>query len=237
MRAIAPLRYLLVLLGTVVCIGAVEVIFVHHGFENKSQHLTDLSVMRQIADTYQQLYPQRPMGQYVQGAIALKQGNHDLAAEHLRQAVSYDGTQENILYDYAVSLVKRHESADRIESAVKLWQWHYPKSTRPDPRTFASPPPVDSDRYRKGVTALRNSEFATAIACFEQDIADGIRTEQLLYNYALTLVLQNADANKIQSAVALWRRQFPDSQREDPRTAVERALQGRDLKTEPPTTR
>ncbi|MAR10983.1 MAG: hypothetical protein CL681_13640 [Blastopirellula sp.] len=216
--------YLLLILGVATVFASFEVLVVHEGFEKKSTHTQQPQVMDAIAATYHQIYPQRPMSHYVRGAIAFKQQRFGEAEKHFIEAIERQGTQENMLYDYAVNLVIQRASQEEVDQAIRAWQRNYPDSKRPVPQMGEPPPAGDSEMYLRGVDALRAQDFEAAKHCFEAEIATGTRTEQLLYNYALTLVLHKEDAKTIESAIALWREHFPNSQRQDPRIAVAQAL-------------
>ena len=224
MQAKTSVVYLLLILCVATAFAMTEIFYVHEGLDQKSQHTQQPQVMDAIATTYHQVYPQRPMSHYVRGAIAFKQQRYGEAEKHFGEAIQQHGTQENMLYDYAVNLVIQRASQEKIDRAIREWQRHYPDSQRPVPRMDAPLPAGDSENYLRGVAAFRSRDFATAKRHFEQDLASGARTEQLLYNYALTLVLQKEEEQAVEAAIALWLEYFPDSQREDPRIAVAEAL-------------
>lgn len=216
--------YLLLILGVSTAFATAEILFVHGGFTSKSQHTQQPLVMKAIAETYQQIYPQRPMSHYVRGAIAFKQQRFGEAEKYFAEAIQQHGTQENMLYDYAVNLVLQRASQEKIDQAIREWQRHYPDSKRPVPQMSEPVPVGDSEVYLQGVAALRAREFGAARRYFEREIATGSRSEPLLYNYSLTLVLLEEEDQVIEEAIALWHEHFPNSQREDPRIAVAKAL-------------
>ncbi len=75
--------------------------------------------------------------------------------------------------------------------------------------------------YTEGVALVIEGNLLAARRKFEEALATGDRTnEDLLYNYAITLVSLQADSKDIDAAIASWRYNFPFSDREDPRTAV-----------------
>jgi hypothetical protein len=89
---------------------------------------------------------------------------------------------------------------------AKLFEEIYPESPR-------------SESY-KGLSALLNEKNPQkAREHFESALATGFKSdEQLLYYYALTLVLLKEDPEKINAAVRTWRVNFPKSALPDPRT-------------------
>lgn len=222
-RALDSVRYLAALLLVTVGLGMLEVVLVHGGFDTKSKHLNDPETMEQIAATLGTIYPQRSLSHYVKGALSVRAKQHEPALNHFERAISYRGTEENLLYDYAVNLVACRRSDDEVASAVDAWRFHFPGSGRPDPRTAREnkPATLDSAHYEAAITALRSGDYVTARKRFEQDIRAGSHSEQLFYNYAVTLVLQSAAEGDVARAIGHWRENFPFSPRPDPRTILD----------------
>lgn len=222
MREISTLRYLALLLAATVAVGVVEIVFVHEGLSEKSDHLNNRAKMEQIAEAFGELYPERPLAHYVSGALKVRAEQFEPALSDFELAIRLRGTEENLLYDYAANLVACRRDDAEVQSAVDAWRFHFPKSARPDPRAAktSTTQETDSELYQQAIAALRDEDFETARQKFEQDIRNGSRSEQLFYNYAVTLVLMSASETEISEAVDMWRRHFPFSQREDPRAIL-----------------
>jgi hypothetical protein len=73
--------------------------------------------------------------------------------------------------------------------------------------------------YYAGVRALFSEHNPKeARRHFERAVKMGVKTdEQLLYYYAVTLILDGADQKEVDEAVANWRRNHPASREIDPR--------------------
>lgn len=226
-RSLVTIRYLLLLLLLAAGLGAAEVFLVHQGFGEKSQHLNQTNYMALVANTFRELYPDRPLSHYIDGALLVRSHQNEEATSQFELALEYRGTEENLLYDYAANLVATGRRSHEVESAVKAWRFHFPKSNRPDPRSLQRTESlvVDSELYIAAINDFRNGDYKSASEKLKQDIAAGSHTEQVFYNYALTLVLQDADADEIATAVWVWRQHYPNSIREDPRSVVQRAVQ------------
>jgi tetratricopeptide (TPR) repeat protein len=213
-------------------IAALEIIHVRNGFHRTAPaNVNDPQVMESLANTYYELYPERGMPHYVRGAVAIKQENYQSAREHLERALALNNFGENVLYDHAVNLIRLGESQDLIDASIRRWRWHYPKSRRPNPATLDIYPqdvpssPEDSPEYLAGRAALLNLNFEEARRYFEEDLAAGCTSEQLLYNYSLTLLFLEETSDVVDDAIDQWRAHYPDSNRLDPREAYRRMSQ------------
>lgn len=64
--------------------------------------------------------------------------------------------------------------------------------------------------------ARTRERLAPAVEHYERALASGLKSEEnLQYNYALSLIQMRADPEKIDRAIADWRRNFPNSQYRD----------------------
>ena len=73
--------------------------------------------------------------------------------------------------------------------------------------------------FRRGLIAMSvRQDDAQALRSFERALATGIKTnEDLLYNYALILILMKKDSKIVNAAITDWRLNFPNSYQPDPR--------------------
>ncbi len=100
----------------------------------------------------------------------------------------------------------RQTEQRHVKDYAKFLQEFYPDSSRA--------------QYYRGIEALiaQPPRLEEARRHFEDALAPGVKTdEQLLYYYAVTLVLQGEDPEKIEEAIADWRWNHPRSTAPDPR--------------------
>lgn len=226
MKYLLSFRTLILVYAAAAVFASVEIAVVRDGLHRHvDPNVNRLEVMEGIAETYNSLYPQRPTSHYVLGAVAFKKNDRPLAREHFELALAMNGHQENVLYDYSVNLVLQAADPKQINEAIENWRWHYPKSPRPDPRLAADPrsPAGDTADYLAGIAAFRKLRFREARRHFEKDLAAGSDSEQLFYNYALTLLFLDEEDMRIDSVIGQWRSSYPNSNLDDPRPAFERA--------------
>jgi tetratricopeptide (TPR) repeat protein len=219
-------RSLLVVYGVAAVFALVEYYSVRGGSDRVDEPFVNRpEIMAQLAETYMQLYPDQSMAHYLRGTLAYKEQDHQRAREHYEQALRTNGSSENALYEYALNLVAQGEPESRIEAAVRQWQWHYPKSKRPDPRAALPQSPYDLILAAGKDAEL--GEFVSARVKYERAFALGDRSEALLYNYTLTLLLLGERQELIDRAAGDWRIAFPGSEREDPRVVFQRGIETR----------
>jgi len=107
-----------------------------------------------------------------------------------------------------------------------------PQKNSPDRTGLADESPVvlslfpdspESD-YIRGVNAkYLRYDLAEARRYFERAISTGIKShEDLFYDYAVVLFLMEAESTDIDAAVAVWRKNAPNSTRLDPREFIPR---------------
>lgn len=85
-------------------------------------------------------------------------------------------------------------------------------------------PDLPRSGYFRGIRALFADppDLETARKEFEQALATGIKTdEQLLYYYAVTLVMLDEEPEVVDAAIANWRLNHPRSTNLDPRVMAE----------------
>ena len=86
----------------------------------------------------------------------------------------------------------------------------------------------DPERMAEFLTQMQG-RLANAAKHYENALNAGLKSEEdLTYNYALTLIRIRADGEKIDRAIADWRREFPHSSRRDlgeRRKAIEKQYQ------------
>jgi tetratricopeptide (TPR) repeat protein len=220
MQWLRSLRSLAIIYGIALVVACWEYTQVQHGDPQPDPLRRDLDRVERLSDVYGKLYPRRRSPAYYQGFEAFHRRDYAKAREYFEQALAADDKDENLLYEYAETLVRLEESPEVVNRAVAAWRWNFPFSQFPDPRD-EQPGLVDSPEYMKGVDALLHLDLETARRYFERDLAAGTRSEQLLYNYALTLLLMNEDPTKIERVIRQWKRDYPFSTQPDPRQAVE----------------
>ena len=133
MRFLWSFRYLL-LIVTITCgFALLEHNWVHDPGSYRSTYTSNPAVMRLIADTYAQVFPNRSMSNYFRGAIAAQDQQYDEALEYFEQAVALQGNNEGLLHEYAANLVQVGADAKQVDDAVQTWRRHYPDSPRPQP--------------------------------------------------------------------------------------------------------
>ena len=90
-------------------------------------------------DVLQQLYPDDPQSHYMRGARALFERNDAATArKHFETALAMGvKTDENLLYYYAVSLIRTDADQAKVDEAIANWRRNFPHSGHPHPRDFA----------------------------------------------------------------------------------------------------
>jgi tetratricopeptide (TPR) repeat protein len=132
-------------------------------------------------------------------APALAIAGWEIAAVHQANP----GSDRNAaLVNLGYSLAKQQ----LLEEQMQLFEELYPD--RPQTGT-----------YRGTDALLVAGSLEEARRQFEAALATGVKTdERLLYYYACTLVLEQEDPEKIDAAIANWRKNFPRTVYRDPRT-------------------
>jgi hypothetical protein len=83
-----------------------------------------------------ELYPESSRILYVEAMTHVLNGNLPEARERFEAALATgERTNEDLLYYYAVTLVKMEADPEEIEKAVTAWRFNFPYSDRPDPRS------------------------------------------------------------------------------------------------------
>jgi tetratricopeptide (TPR) repeat protein len=193
----------------------------------------DPEAVQRIAHVYQALYPERASSYELQGQIQLRRQQYSKAKRLFEKAMATSNT-ERLLHEYAKALILNNESDDKIEDAIKTWRWNYPNSENPEPSQMLS---VDTQDYKLGVAAFHEMNLPEARRRFELDFKNGSRSEQLLYNYALVLILMDERNELIDEVVNRWRKAFPFSERKDPRQATAELLKRMESQKNQPSTR
>jgi tetratricopeptide (TPR) repeat protein len=80
-------------------------------------------------------------------------------------------------------------------------------------------PQRGTSHYMRGAIAFRRDDRKLALDHFERALALNDHGENVLYDYSVNLVLQDADPQKVNQAIKNWRWYYPTSRRPDPRTA------------------
>lgn len=185
---------------------------------SESRISDDPELTSNVADVSFDLYPDRMLPHYWKGFHAFQGAQYKDARRHFQAAININPKDEALLYTYAVTLSIIDEESPESKMAINAWKWNYPHSQRSDPVEAAR-----SMRYfPRGIKALEAKEFAKAAKYFEQDLRSVRITEELLYHYAVALVLSSDDENHIQAAIDAWNASFPNSTRDDPQTGAER---------------
>ena len=133
MRFLWSFRYLLLIVSITSGFALCEHYWVHEPGTYRSTHTSNPDVMRSIADTYTQLYPNRPRSNYFRGALAAQDKQYDEALSCFQRGVALQGNDEGLLHQYAANLLQVGADVSEFEEAVQTWRRHYPNSPRPEP--------------------------------------------------------------------------------------------------------
>lgn len=121
-------RYRLLLVVAVFMCGAALWEVTHRDEEPSSAEDELPYVMRD-------LYPDSPRVQYAMGVQAVMNGDLRQAKRIFEEILARgEKTNEDLLYYYAVTLVRLESPQSEIEDAVAQWRFNFPYSTRDDPR-------------------------------------------------------------------------------------------------------
>lgn len=111
--------------------------------------------------------------------------------------------------NYPQAMARLYPDRSQVEYLLGRW-----KATQGgeqlDPQELQDP-----DRLAE-LLARTRERLAPAVEHYERALAAGLKSEEnLQYNYALSLIQMRADPEKIDRAIADWRRNFPNSEYRD----------------------
>jgi hypothetical protein len=119
------------LLGCVVLLAALAA-----AWERMAPDRDDSPSNRQLPYVMRELYPESSRILYVEAMTDVLNGNLPEARARFEAALATgERTNEDLLYYYAVTLVKMDADPEEIEKAVAAWRFNFPFSSRPHPRS------------------------------------------------------------------------------------------------------
>lgn len=217
MKFFSQFRPLLIIYGICVIPAIIEYLRGEDGIAVRDNIYSNPDNVRRLSHVFSELYPEQASTFYFHGYYALHARDYKTALVNFERAVELDPTHEGALHGYAEALVCMQAQPHLIAQAVERWQNHFPHSDRADPRDRVV---RDSEMYLLGIKAVQETRLADARRYFEQDLRAGVRTEHLLYNYALVLAAMGAPDDQVRSAIDAWKRAYPFSSMPDPRAAL-----------------
>lgn len=217
MKYLSQFRWLLIIYGICVIPAAIEYERDQDGNAVYNNISSKPENVQALAKVLGELYPERSITLYYTGYYALRARNYQAALDSFERSVELDPTHEGAVHGYAETLACMQAPAHLIEQASERWRREFPQSKRTDPREMVV---QDSEAYKQGIQAVREMRLADARRYFEQDLQAGVRTEHLLYNYALVLTAMQAPDDEVRQAIDAWKKTFPFSSMPDPRTVL-----------------
>ena len=142
MKWFTPFHSLAVIYGVVLLIGGGE--FLLRNFRPPDPIGPYVDPVNNFADTFAQLYPQRAENHYhlarrAEASLPSRATLDDLqranraAADHYAQCLAAGlRSDENIIYNYAVSLMLIEADRSEVEAAIAQWRRDFPTSQRRD---------------------------------------------------------------------------------------------------------
>jgi tetratricopeptide (TPR) repeat protein len=220
MNVVSGIKGLLLIYAFVALCSWYEISQVHRGQNPSSQgHMEDSGVLHRMGDAYRGRFPDDVATHYALGSAAMADQRFEDARPHFERALAYGNKDEDLFYAYAVTMAYLEEGSAATQKAIDEWKRNYPFSTRADPRQVIAK--VDTPEYLIGEECMINGQFKEAREHFERDLAAGSKTEALLYNYVLTLLMLKEDAAQVNKAVEAWKSAHPHSTRRNPQSAFE----------------
>lgn len=210
-------RPLLIIYGICVIPATIEYMHGQDGISVQNNISANPENVQALAQVFGELYPNRSTVYYYKGYHALRARNYQTALESFERAVELDPTHEGSVHGYAETLACMQAPTHLIAQASERWRKDFPHSNRTDPQELVV---QDSRAYELGIQAVREMRLADARQYFEQDLRAGVRTEQLLYNYALVLTAMQAPDEEVRAAIDAWKKTFPFSSMPDPRSVL-----------------
>jgi hypothetical protein len=140
MKWCAPYRSLLMIYCAAVLVGLGE----YFGILRPDDYSSYVDRVDNFPETMGELYPNRPENHYHRGrraeislpdrvAIAEFQRAQLEAAEHYRQGLMAGvRSDENLIYNYALTLMRIEAEPAEIEAAIEQWRRDFPTSKRQD---------------------------------------------------------------------------------------------------------
>lgn len=119
------------LLGWILLLAALAA-----AWELATPETADSPSQDQLPYVMRELYPESSRILYVEAMNHVLNGNLPAARQRFEAALATgERTNEDLLYYYAVTLVKMEADPEEVDKAVAAWRFNFPYSSRPDPRS------------------------------------------------------------------------------------------------------